>query len=263
MRLVLLGPPGSGKGTQAAASCRAARRPQDLDRRHAARRAQGRARRSGAKPTSYMTAGKLVPDEVVIGLVDERAQAARRRRRASFSTDFRARCPRPRRSSALLEAARKPLDAWSRSTFRASFSWSGPPCAAPTNGLDRSTTSSIVRPPPDAELEHRADDQEETVKKRLDAYEAHDRGTSHLTTKSSAFCAGSTGWESPKRSPPACSRALGLIGRRTGGSERRNLESESIEEVLPSALFRVRLSDGRRSARAGWHPSLATRQWSG
>jgi adenylate kinase len=27
-------------------------------------------------------------------------------------------------------------------------------------------------PPPDAELEHRADDQEETVKKRLDAYDA-------------------------------------------------------------------------------------------
>jgi adenylate kinase len=27
-------------------------------------------------------------------------------------------------------------------------------------------------PPPDAELEHRADDQEETVQKRLDAYDA-------------------------------------------------------------------------------------------
>jgi adenylate kinase len=27
-------------------------------------------------------------------------------------------------------------------------------------------------PPPDAELEHRADDREETVKKRLDAYDA-------------------------------------------------------------------------------------------
>ena len=46
-------------------------------------------------------------------------------------------------------------------------------------------------PPPDAELEHRADDREETVEKRLDAYEAM---TAALLPhyESSAFCAAST-----------------------------------------------------------------------
>ena len=73
MRLVLLGPPGCGKGTQAERLC--ARFPivhlstGDLLR---AAVAAGSALGKQAKP--YMDAGKLVPDALVIGLAKERIE---------------------------------------------------------------------------------------------------------------------------------------------------------------------------------------------
>ncbi|MTI94211.1 MAG: adenylate kinase [Firmicutes bacterium] len=71
MRLILLGPPGAGKGTQA-----------ELIRDHfkiphistgdMLREARRQKTELGKKAQSYMDSGQLVPDEVVVGIVRER-----------------------------------------------------------------------------------------------------------------------------------------------------------------------------------------------
>jgi adenylate kinase len=74
-RLVFLGPPGAGKGTQARALAAALHLPQiatgDMLREAAAARAP-----LGLEARRYMEAGTLVPDAVVIGLVADRLAAA-------------------------------------------------------------------------------------------------------------------------------------------------------------------------------------------
>lgn len=71
MRLVLLGPPGSGKGTQAARLAEALGVPRistgDILRRNVAEGTE-----LGTKAKVYMEAGKLVPDEVVIAMTADR-----------------------------------------------------------------------------------------------------------------------------------------------------------------------------------------------
>lgn len=69
--LILLGPPGAGKGTQAQKLAARLGIPHIStgDMLRAARREQTAL---GKQAERYMTAGQLVPDEVVIGLVEER-----------------------------------------------------------------------------------------------------------------------------------------------------------------------------------------------
>ncbi len=71
MRLVLLGPPGAGKGTQAARLAAKYRIPHiatgDMFRAHAARGTP-----LGRQAKGHMDSGALVPDEVVIAMVRER-----------------------------------------------------------------------------------------------------------------------------------------------------------------------------------------------
>ena len=81
MRLILLGPPGAGKGTQAAFITQAYSHSADLDRRHAARRGRRPARRSASPRRRSWTAASLVSDDIIIGLVKERMKAARLRER--------------------------------------------------------------------------------------------------------------------------------------------------------------------------------------
>lgn len=75
MKLVLLGPPGAGKGTQAAMLIKRFGIPQIStgDMLRAAVKAQSP---MGQKAKEFMDAGGLVPDEVVIGIVRERLQEA-------------------------------------------------------------------------------------------------------------------------------------------------------------------------------------------
>lgn len=74
MRLILLGPPGAGKGTQAAFICENFSIPQIStgDMLRAAVKAQSPL---GIQAKAAMDAGALVSDELIIGLVQERVQA--------------------------------------------------------------------------------------------------------------------------------------------------------------------------------------------
>jgi adenylate kinase len=70
-RLLLLGAPGAGKGTQAAMVCRALGIPHvstgEMLRRHVADGTE-----LGRRAQAIMEAGELVPDEVMIAMVEER-----------------------------------------------------------------------------------------------------------------------------------------------------------------------------------------------
>lgn len=70
MRLVFLGPPGSGKGTQAK------RLAKEFDLAHIAtgdilRRAIKEGTELGSKARRFMDGGELVPDEIILGLIKE------------------------------------------------------------------------------------------------------------------------------------------------------------------------------------------------
>ena len=79
MRLVLLGPPGSGKGTQGAKLAEALGVPRistgDILRRNVAQGTE-----LGKKAKAYMESGKLVPDDLVIAMTRERLQEPDARR---------------------------------------------------------------------------------------------------------------------------------------------------------------------------------------
>jgi len=73
MRLVLFGPPGAGKGTQA----------KKIEEEYGAlqistgdllRQAQAEGTPLGQEAASFMNAGKLVPDQVVVGLIEDRTK---------------------------------------------------------------------------------------------------------------------------------------------------------------------------------------------
>jgi adenylate kinase len=75
VRLVLLGPPGAGKGTQAARLVAKFGVPQ-LSTGDMLRAAVAAGTPIGVRARAIMEAGALVPDEVVIGIIDERLDAA-------------------------------------------------------------------------------------------------------------------------------------------------------------------------------------------
>jgi adenylate kinase len=71
MNLILLGPPGAGKGTQAKILAKKFAIPQ-ISTGDILRGAVKEETPMGIKAKSYMDAGTLVPDEVVVGIVEER-----------------------------------------------------------------------------------------------------------------------------------------------------------------------------------------------
>ena len=71
MNIIFLGPPGAGKGTQAQRICDALRIPQ-ISTGDILRRAIKEQTPTGLKAKSFIDAGKLVPDEVVIDIVKDR-----------------------------------------------------------------------------------------------------------------------------------------------------------------------------------------------
>ncbi len=170
MRVVLLGAPASGKGTQG----------QLLSERHGIpkistgdmlRAAKAAGTPMGLEAARFMNEGKLVPDEVVIGLVAERLEAADCA--PGFILDgFPRTVPQAEALDALLASKGMPLSVvvqldvprellLERATLRRTDVRTGQIYHLKYNP-----------PPPDAQLEHRADDREETVNKRLVEYDA-------------------------------------------------------------------------------------------
>ena len=108
LNLILLGPPGAGKGTQAERLRDDFSLPQistgDILRAEVAEGTE-----LGVQAKGFMDAGELVPDDVIIGMIMGRVRAPTPPT-ASCSTGFRARSPRPtrwpRRSTASAGASR-------------------------------------------------------------------------------------------------------------------------------------------------------------
>lgn len=71
MKLILLGAPGAGKGTQAEVICKALNIPA-ISTGNIIREALAQGTEMGLKAKSFMDAGQLVPDAVVIGIIKER-----------------------------------------------------------------------------------------------------------------------------------------------------------------------------------------------
>src|SRR5512132_2674427 len=71
MRLILLGPPGAGKGTQAAFLCKRYGIPQ-VSTGDMLRAAAKAGTPTGLAAKERMDAGRLVPDDIIVSLVKER-----------------------------------------------------------------------------------------------------------------------------------------------------------------------------------------------
>ncbi len=170
MRIILLGPPASGKGTQAAILRDRLGVPQ-ISTGDMLRAARAAGTRLGQEAERFMSAGQLVPDAVVIGLVGERLEQDDAKN--GFILDgFPRTVPQAEALDKLLDDHGAPISAAlqidvprellvERATLRRTDKRTG-----------QIYHLKYSPPPPDAELEHRADDREETVNKRLDQYEA-------------------------------------------------------------------------------------------
>ena len=74
MNIILLGAPGAGKGTQAEIICEKLSIP-TISTGNILRAAMKEGTEMGLKAKSFIEAGALVPDEVIIGIVNERLAA--------------------------------------------------------------------------------------------------------------------------------------------------------------------------------------------
>jgi adenylate kinase len=168
--LILLGAPASGKGTQAAILTEKFGVPK-ISTGDMLRAAVAAGSELGKEADSIMKAGKLVPDSVVIGLVKERVSQPDAKK--GFILDgFPRTVPQADALEALLTGLGTPLEKVvqidvtrdlleERATLRRTDIRTG-----------HIYHLKYSPPPLDAVLEHRADDQPETVKKRLDQYDA-------------------------------------------------------------------------------------------
>lgn len=169
MRLVFVGPPGAGKGTQAKLITDQWKIPQistgDMLRE---------AKSNGTLPQELvdkMKAGGLVPDEVVIDLI--RARTDKDDARAGFLLDgFPRTVPQAEALNDLLDSRGQKLDVVVALDVPKELLME----RACLRRTDKRTGQiyhlKYKAPPPDADLEHRADDHEDVVRNRLDVYEA-------------------------------------------------------------------------------------------
>jgi adenylate kinase len=167
MRIVFVGPPGAGKGTQAKLVCARFGIPQistgDMLR---AAKTEGRL---PADLIAKMAAGALVPDDVVIGLIDARTRASDCA--PGFLLDgFPRTSAQAEALDRMLSARGAKLDCVVALDVASELLIE----RAVLRRTDKRTGQiyhlKYSPPPPGADLEHRADDQEDVVRKRLDTY---------------------------------------------------------------------------------------------
>jgi adenylate kinase len=165
-----VGPPASGKGTQARVLVERLKVPQ-VSTGDMLRAARTAGTQLGREADQFMKAGKLVPDSVVIGLVEERLREPDAA--AGFILDgFPRTVPQAEALHGLLSSLGTPLDhvlqvdvprelLMERATLRRTDVRTGHIYHLKYNP-----------PPSDAVLDHRDDDREDKVGTRLDEYEA-------------------------------------------------------------------------------------------
>jgi adenylate kinase len=178
MRIILLGAPGSGKGTQSQLLVERHGIPQvstgDLLR---AAVAQGSA--LGVRAKAVMDAGKLVDDEIVLGMIRERLSAADAQK--GFILDgFPRNLAQARSLEDLLKELGKPLDAvvlmevdYGELTRRIAGRRSCPDCGKVFNVFSSPVPSGelCARTGQPHRLIQRPDDNEATVSERLKVYD--------------------------------------------------------------------------------------------
>jgi adenylate kinase len=176
MRLILLGPPGSGKGTQAGFITKKFGIPQ-ISTGDMLRAAAKGGSAAALEAKRVMDAGRLVSDDIIIALVKERLKQpdcaggylldgvprtipqAEAMRDAKIAVDYVLEIDVPAEEIIVRMSGRRAHLASGR-TYHVKFN---PPRVA---GKDDVTGEPLV---------HRDDDREETVKKRLDVYRAQTR----------------------------------------------------------------------------------------
>jgi adenylate kinase len=169
MIVILVGPPGSGKGTQASHICETYGIPQvstgDM------LRAAKKAGTLDPKFLAIMDSGGLVPDEAILGLIEKRLEDADTKQGVLLD-GFPRTVPQAEGLEKMLSQKGLKVDA----VIQLDVPRGKLEDRLVNRRTDKRTGKiyhlSSFPPPPDADLEHRADDQPATVARRLDAYEA-------------------------------------------------------------------------------------------
>lgn len=177
MRLVLLGAPGAGKGTQAKKLIEKHGIPQ-ISTGDILRKAVADGTPLGKEAKSYMDKGELVPDKVVIGLIEDRLKQPDCKK--GFILDgFPRNTAQAETLDAMLKKLNMPLDSalsvevpkddlMKRLTGRRTCKG----CQQMYNVYFSPPKKNGVCDRCGGELFHRDDDKEETIKRRLDVYDA-------------------------------------------------------------------------------------------
>ncbi|HOJ76578.1 MAG TPA: adenylate kinase [Bacillota bacterium] len=177
LNLILLGPPGAGKGTQAELLIEKYKIPH-ISTGDIFRAAIKEGTKLGQEAKRYLDEGKLVPDEIVVGIVKERLSLDDCK--AGFLLDgFPRTIPQAEALSSFLDPAGRSITAvinievnFDILTARLTGRRVCRNCAAVYHLVTKKEKVAGVCDHCGGEIYQRADDTEETVKKRLEVYQA-------------------------------------------------------------------------------------------
>ena len=185
MRLVLLGPPGAGKGTQATQLADRFGIPQistgDILRDHVQENTM-----LGVRARTYMDRGEYVPDEIVVEMVMERLDEPDAEK--GFILDgFPRTVPQAEALENALVAAGRPLSAVLKFAIademairRLTARWTCPNCKRTYNVEFKPPATEGICDFCGQQLERRSDDDELTVRRRIEVYRGQTEPLEHF-----------------------------------------------------------------------------------